>query len=445
MAGPMVRTRLAARALSLGAITVLAAACANGGSGSSGGSASGDLTIWTAWGGQELKAFQDVLKPFEKDNPSIKVHLLTIRDSDTQLSTNIQAGTSLPDIAPGPATPDLLQSWVTKGVMKPIETAFGSSFQSDYMANTYKSLTTPPSGQSTDLYIGVVNGKHYEEMVKTQVKGLFWYNTNVFKGTPPATLDQLLAINPSQFGAQSLLCTGVESGSASGWPASDMIDNILMRTMSASDYISWVQGKIKFSDPRIKNGYQILLKEMDKSYGGANTILTTNFGKAGDPMFKTPPGCLFIEQATFITSFFQQDNPSLKSSDYAFFAHPTVDPQYDGNVNGFYDQFAMYNDTPAARKLMQYMATSQAQQIWANDGGTLAARTDINYTDPVFKAAADVAKNAKNLLVTAGDFMPTDMQAAFWKSLLDATKNPSNLDSILAHLDQVQAAAYQSS
>jgi alpha-glucoside transport system substrate-binding protein len=444
MAGPVVRMRFAARALSLGAIALLAACTSGGTSGSSGGSASGDLTVWTAWGGQELKAFQDVLKPFEKDNPSIKVHLLTIRDSDTQLSTNIQAGTSLPDIAPGPATPDLLQSWVSKGVMKPIENAFGSNFQSAYMANTYKALTTPPSGQSTDLYIGVVGGKHYEEMVKTQVKGLFWYNTNVFKGTPPSTLDQLLAINPSQYGAQSLLCTGVESGSASGWPASDMIDNILMRTMSASDYTSWIQGKIKFTDPRIKNGYQILLQEMAKSYGGTNTILTTNFGKAGDPMFKSPPGCLFIEQATFITSFFQQDNPSLKASDYAFFAHPSVDAQYDGNVNGFYDQFAMYNDTPAARKLMQYMASASAQQIWANDGGTLAARTDITYTDPVFKAAADVAKNAKNLLVTAGDFMPTDMQAAFWKSLLNVTRNPSSLDSELSRLDQVQAAAYQS-
>jgi alpha-glucoside transport system substrate-binding protein len=436
--------RSASRLVGVAAVVVLVA-CQGTSGGSSGNSSSGDLTVWTAWGGQELKAFQDVLKPFERDNPGIKVHLLTIRDSDTQLSTNIQAGTSLPDIAPGPATPDLLQSWVSKGVMKPIENAFGSDFQSGYMAKTYTALTTPPSGQNTDLYIGVVNGKHYEEMVKTQVKGLFWYNTKVFTGTPPTTFDQLMAINPSQYGAQSLFCTGLESGSASGWPASDMIDNNLMRQMSAADYTSWIQGKIKFTDPRIKKGYQTLLQEMAKSYGGSNTILTTNFGKAGDPLFKSPPGCLFLEQATFITSFFQQDDPSLTASDYKFFAHPSIDPAYDGNVNGFYDQFAMYNDTPAARKLMQYMASAQAQQIWANDGGTLAARTDITYTDPVFKAAADVAHNAKNLLVTAGDFMPTDMQAAFWKSLLDVTRDPSSLDSVLSHLDQVQAAAYQSS
>lgn len=447
MVGPLVRMRSGARHLSIAAMVVLVAClgCTSGSSGTSGGAGSTDVTVWTAWGGQELKAFQDVLKPFQQQT-GIKVHLLTIRDSDTQLSTNIEAGTSLPDIAPGPATPDLLQSWVSKGVMKPIETALGSDFGA-YTSNTYTALTTPPSGQTTDLYIGVINGKHYEEMVKTQVKGLFWYDTSVFKGTTPTTFDQLLAINPAQYGAQKLFCVGLESGSASGWPASDMIDNIIMRQNSASFYTNWIQGKVKFTDPAIKKGYQTYLEEVSTQnvYGGSNTVLTTNFGKAGDPLFKSPPGCLFLEQATFITSFFQQDDPSLKSSDYAFFAHPSIESQYDGNVNGFYDQFAMYNDTPAARKLMQYMATAPAQQIWADDGGTLAARKDITYKDPVFKAAADVAHNAKNLLVTAGDFMPTDMQAAFWKSLLDVTRDPSSLDSVLSHLDQVQAAAYQKS
>ena len=83
--------------------------------------------------------------------------------------------------------------------------------------------------------------------------------------------------------------------------------------------------------------------------------------------------------------------------------------------------------------------------LWANDGGTLGALQDLTYTDPVFKRAADVAKSAKNLLVTAGDFMPADMQKAFWQSLLNVTRNPGSLDSELKRLDQVQAAAYTTS
>ena len=445
---PEVLARRSSRvvALGLGALFVLAA-CGGGGSNNGANSGSStDVTVWTAWGGAELKAFQDVLKPFEATS-GVKVHLTTNRDSTNQIANGISAGTDLPDIAPGPTDPNQVKDWVSKGALKPIETALGDQFQS-YISNTYPALTTAPGGASDDLYIGIVGSKHYEMMVKTQVKGLIWYNKKVFTGQAPTSFDQLLAISPSQYGAQKLFCAGFESGAASGWPASDQIDNIIMRQSGDQVYTSWIQGKTKFSSDAIKLGYQTFLKEVSPAnvFGGSNTVLSTNFAKAGDPMFAASKGCLFLEQATFITAFFQQDFPSqnLKAgTDFDFFAHPSMgNSQYDGNVNGFYDNFSMYNDTPAARKLMQYMASKDAQQIWANDGGTLGAIKSLTYTDPVFKRAADVAGSAKNLLITAGDFMPSDMQKAFWQSLLNVTNNPGSLNSELSHLDQVQAAAY---
>src|SRR5713226_3533178 len=335
-----VLAKLSSRAIALGlGALLLAAACSSGGNTTQGASST-DVTVWTAWGGSELKAFQDVLKPFH-DQTGINVHLTTVRDAN-QLSINVDAGTSLPDIAPGPSV-DKVKDWVGKSVMKPVETALGSDF-SAYIANTYPALTTPPSGQSDDLYIGVVGGKHYELMVKTQVKGLFWYNKKVFTATAPKTFDDLLAIQPPA--GVKLFCVGLESGGASGWPASDMIDNIIMRQSGDKIYTDWINGKVKFSDPAIKLGYQTYLKEVSNTtaYGGPNTVLSTAFQRAGKPLFATPPGCLFLEQATFIPSFFKEDYPSLQAgTDFDFFAHPSVHSQYDGNVNGFYDQFAMYN------------------------------------------------------------------------------------------------------
>jgi alpha-glucoside transport system substrate-binding protein len=441
MAG--VLARLGSRAVALGIGAALLTACGGGG-GTTGGGSSTDVTVWTAWGGQELKAFKDVLAPFEQKE-GIKVHITTVRDAN-QLAINVDAGTTLPDIAGAP-TIDKMKDWVSKGVMKPIETALGDKWD-DYVANTYPALTTAPGGAQDYLYIGIVGGKHYEMMVKTQVKGLIWYNKKVFTGTAPKTFDEMMSISPSQYGAKSLFCAGFESGDASGWPASDQIDNIIMRETDAQTYNNWIQGKVKFTDPVIKKGYQDFLKTVAAGtvYGGPSTALSTNFGKAGNPLFSTPPGCLFLEQATFISNFFIQNKPGLvPGTDFDFFGHPAIDPQYEGNVNGFYDNFAMYNDTPAARKLMQWMATKDAQQIWADGGGTLAARKDINYKDPIFKRAAEVAATAKNLLVTAGDYMPADMQHAFWKSLLNVTRDPGSLDSQLSYLDKVQAAAYKTS
>jgi alpha-glucoside transport system substrate-binding protein len=444
----MLFAKLNPRAAALGLGTAfLLTACSLGGSSGSAGASSTDVTVWTAWGGAELKAFRDVLAPFESSS-GIKVHITTNRDSNNQIANGIAAGTDLPDIAPGPTDPVQLSTWVSKGALKPLENFLDMSA---YTSATYPALTTPPSGQTDDPYIGIVAGKHYLMMIKTQVKGLIWYNKKVFTGTAPKTFDELLAINPAQYNAQKLFCAAFESGTASGWPASDQIDNIIMRQNDATFYTNWIQGKVKFTDPQIKLGYQTFLKEVSPAnvYGGSNTVLSTNFGKAGDPLFKNPAGCLFLEQATFIPSFFTQYFPSLNlkaGTDFDFFAHPSMGVTADdGNVNGFYDNFSMYNDTPAARKLMSYMATAPAQQIWDNDGGTLGAIKSLTYNDPVFKNAADVAASAKNLLVTAGDFMPSDMQAAFWKSLLDVTNNPGSLDSVLSHLDAVQKAAYTTS
>ena len=38
--------------------------------------------------------------------------------------------------------------------------------------------------------------------------------------------------------------------------------------------------------------------------------------------------------------------------------------------------------------------------------------------------------------------MPAAMNAAFWTAILDFTKDPSKLDSILTNLDSVQTSAY---
>ena len=402
---------------------------ASGGTGQIGG----QLNVWTAWGGDELKAFQAVLAPFQAST-GIQVNLLTIRDQDTQLSNNVAAGTSLPDIA-NPPNPQRYAEWAKNGTMKALE---------DFLDMDAYKASTLPGLLLEDTNYGFVDGKHYLEMVKAQVKGLLWYNPKVYTGTAPATWDDLLKIQPPS--GTSLFCAAFESGEASGWPASDDLANIVMRQSGEKVYVDWYNGKVKWTSPEIKSAYQAFgqMVANDNVYGGTNTVLSTNFGKAGDPLFTSPPGCLFMEQATFMTSFFVQNTPSVKAGeDYNFFPHPKFNDQYAGNVEGFFDTFVMYNDTPQSRALMQYMVTDEAQQLWVDQGGTLAASKNITkYPDPILENASKVVAGAKNILLTAGDYMPKDMQLAFWKSLLDYTNDPSQLDSILANLDQVQASAY---
>ncbi|HEV8697899.1 MAG TPA: extracellular solute-binding protein [Candidatus Limnocylindrales bacterium] len=404
-----------------------------GASASGGAQLGGSLNVWTAWGGDELKAFQAVLQPFI-DQTGIQVNLLTIRDQDLQLSNNVAAGTSLPDIA-NPPNPQRYTEWAQKGIMKPIEDFIDMDA---YLANTLPGLLLE------DPNYGFVDGKHYLLMVKSQLKGLLWYNPKNYTGQAPETWDALIATPPAP--ATNLFCAAFESGDASGWPASDAIANIIMRQSGEKVYVDWYEGRHKWTSPEIKLGYQTLgqMVKNDALYGGTNYALSTNFQRGGDGLFSTPPGCLFLEQATFIPQMFVQNDPTLKAGDnFNFFPHPKFNDEFAGNVEGFFDTFVMYNDTPQARALMQYMVTDEAQQTWVDKGGTLAASKNITkYPDVLGENAAKILQGSKNILLTAGDYMPADMQRAFWKSLLDFTNDQSQLDSILANLDQVQASSY---
>ena len=220
-----------------------------------------------------------------------------------------------------------------------------------------------------------------------------------------------------------------------------------MRQSGDQVYTSWIQGKQKFTSPEIKLGYQTFLKEVSAAnvYGGSNTALSTNFGKAGDPMFKSPAGCLFLEQATFIADFFTQNFPNTKAgTDFDFFGHPSMGKtEFDGNVNGFYDQFAMYNDTPAARKLLQYLATQDAQQIWVDDGGTLGGVKSSNYKDPIFQRAAESPTAPRTCSSLPGTSCPPTCETPSGSRSSMSPRESVEPRQRAAHLDQVQAAAYR--
>lgn len=393
----------------------------------------GQVNVWTAWGGQELTAFQAVLQPFI-DETGIQVNLLTIRDQDLQLSNNVAAGTSLPDIA-NPPNPQRYEEWATSGIMKPLESFLDMDA---YMANTLPGLLLE------DKNYGFIGDQHYLLMVKSQLKGLIWYNPGVYTGEAPETWDDLIATPPAP--ASNLFCAAFESGDASGWPASDDLANIVMRQSGEQVYVDWYEGRHKWTSPEIKLAYETFgqMVANDALYGGTNYALSTNFQSGGDGLFSDPPGCLFYEQATFVPAMFVQSNPDLVAGDnFNFFPHPKFNDEFAGNVEGFFDSFVMYNDTPQARALMQYMVTDEAQQIWVDEGGTLAASKNVTtYPDVLGENAAAILQEADNILLTAGDYMPADMQRAFWKSLLDFTNDQSQLDSILANLDTVQASAY---
>jgi alpha-glucoside transport system substrate-binding protein len=422
------------------AIGLILAACTGGSSGSPGASGSGGtsgslagqkVTVIGTWSGDEQNAFLSMVKPWEQQTGATVAYTGT-RDINTILTTGVASGV-LPDLAglPGPGQ---MAEYAQQGALQPLDGVLD--------LNTYKSETSPGL-----VSLGQVNGETFGVFIKAAIKGLIWYSPKLhdYSSSPPATWDELKSQGAANKGnAQALWCLGIESGAASGWPATDIIEELVLHSAGPDVYTSWYQGKTKWSDPAIKAAFDIYANDIvANTYGGGTTAVSTNFANGGDPLFKSPPGCEFFDQASFITG--QGAFKDKKAgTDYNFFPFPSINDQYKTAVEGAGDLFGMFHDTPAAKSLMAYLVTAPAQDIWVKIGGALSANKNAkDYPDDISKRSAELLAAAQQFVFDASDNMPADMNSAFWTAMVDLTRGKKTVDQVLSDLDKVQATAYQ--
>ena len=413
------------------------------GCGAGGASNAGSVKVIAVWSGQEQASFMAVLKPFE-DSTGIKVQYESTRDEDAILRTRVAAGNA-PDLAAAPS-PQLLTQFAKDGKVRPLNDAVDMSALQSSTSQGWIKLGEP-----------LADGKLYQIFSWAAVKGLIWYDPKNFssKGyTVPKTWQDLLSLQ-SQIKSSGTppWCIAVASGGAAdGWPASDWLKEIVLSQAGPDVYDKWVAGKQTWTSPEIKSAFQtfgtVLGSNDSNVYGGKNTILATQFGDVGTPMFANPPKCYMLNQASFITTFFTSAVPSLQAgTDFTFFPLPDINTSYTGAHVVAGDSWSMFKDTPQARQLIKYLTTAQAQDIWVKRGGKLAVSKKVSlddYPDPLSKLSAQILVNTQIAKYDATDNMPTDMRNATWKGLLKFISNQNDLDSILASLDQTQKTAYTS-
>ncbi len=432
------RSKWYVRTLVLPVMAVLTAvAC-----GTSSTQSAGTVHVVAVWSGQEQANFMAVLKPFE-DSTGIKVSYESTRDEDAILTSRVAAGNP-PDLAAAPS-PQLLTNFAKQGKVIALNDAVDMNALQANTAASWIKLGEPLN-----------DGKLYQIFSWAAVKGLIWYNPKSFQSkgyNVPKSWDDLMSLQSQIKGSGTTpWCLTVESGSATGWMASDWLKEIVLSQAGPDVYDQWVAGTIKWSSDPIKQAFQTFGKILGPNdgnvYGGKQYIVATNFGDVGTPMFQSPPKCYMLNQASFITTFFTSANPSLQAgTDFNFFPLPDISSQYAGAHVVAGDSWSMFKDTPQARKLIQYLTTADAQAIWVKAGGKLAVNKQVpssDYPDVLSKESAQIVVNTQVAKYDATDNMPADMKAAAWADLVKFIQDQGQLNSILAHLDSVQASAYKS-
>ena len=396
----------------------------------------GKVSVLAVWGGNELENFKNVVKPFEEAT-GIQVEYEGTRDVNAVLTTRVQGGNP-PDIAglPGPGQ---LEQFAQDGKLVALNGVLNmASTRRDY-AKGWIDLASS-------------NGKLYGIFTGASVKGLVWYNTKQYSGPKaPKSWAELAKWTDAQAAAgKTPWCVGVESGAASGWAGTDWIENFLLRQFGPQVYDQWYKGKLAWTSSEVKSAFQTfgaIVTDPKMVFGGPTAVLTTNFGDAGTPLFSKPAGCSLLQQASFIADFFVKNTPGLKPvEDFDFFGFPNINTKYSGSIEAGGDLFGMFKDTPQARALIKYLITPEAQTIWVKTGQIISPNKRVpssTYPNPLSGRASQIIASAKAVRFDASDLMPSAMNAAFWKSILEYTQNPGKLDEILAGLDAVRKDSYK--
>ena len=397
--------------LGLSIAALLALSACNGGDGASDG-AEQTVTVLGVIVGEQQEKFEAALKPFEEET-GIDVIYEGTDSFATLLPVRVESGDA-PDIAMFPQ-PGLMASFAEAGQMVPVTDFMDEAILAEAYPDTWLSLAT-------------VDDSTYGIWYRASVKSLVWYNPKAFEAqgfAVPTSWDEMLTLSEQIVAAGATpWCVGLESGDATGWPGTDWVEDIMLRTAGPDVYDQWINHEIPFNDEAVQAAFEefgtIVLNE---SYvvGGSVGAISTPFGDAPQGLFGDTPTCYLHRQANFIATFFPED-VNLEE-DVDIFLLPGIDPAYGTPVLVAGDVFGMFNNTPEAQALMEYLATPTPHEIWAGLGGFLSPHKQVSldaYPDALSKKQAEFLSNAETIRFDGSDMMPGAVgTGTFWSGVVE--------------------------
>jgi alpha-glucoside transport system substrate-binding protein len=232
------------------------------------------------------------------------------------------------------------------------------------------------------------------------------------------------------------LCLGVESGVATGWPATDWVETIVLRTAGPDFYEQWINHEVPFDDPIVVSAIRTI-GEMVFSPG----FLDTTPAEVPDRPFQTAAQGLVTSRCMMTLS--SQILPGLIDSDdrVGAFAFPGFGLGHDDAVMGSGNLAVAVTDRPEVRQVMAALASPDfgarsAQLTWPEN---LPANTRFDTTTMANPVMGDIVKTlvaavrADEFRFDASDSMPAEIgDDAFWHGMVRLFRegSPENLDQL---------------
>jgi len=341
------------------------------------------------------------------------------REFEAQLPVRVQAGAA-PDIAVLPQ-PGLLATMVATGKVVPAPAAVAANVDK-YWSASWKAY-------------GTVDGTLYAAPFGAAAKSFVWYSPTAFTDAGykvPTTWDELMTLTEkiASDGKAKPWCAGIESGEATGWPATDWVEDMVLRFAGGEMYDKWVSHDIKFNDPAILDSLVQMGKILrDDRYvnagiGNVQSIAAEPWTDAGYPIVDGQ--CYLHRAASFYQTNWTTLDPSLKvGPDGDVWAFPLPGKTATSTpVIGSGDFVAAFSDRPEVQAFQTFLSSAE----WANakakatPQGWVTANNGLDKSllkSPMDQLAYDVLSSpGVEFRFDGSDLMPSQVGAGtFWKEM----------------------------
>lgn len=377
------------------------------------------LSIFGPWLGDD-KALIDSVVAYFREATGADVEYSGSDSFEQQIVIDSSAG-SAPNISVFPQ-PGLASDMAGKGYLTPLDPSVGEWVKENYAAGqSWVDLGTYADKDGNEQLFGF--------FYKVDVKSLVWYVPENFDESGydvPETMEELKALTEQIVeDGGTPWCIGLGSGGATGWPATDWVEDMMLRTQPPEVYDQWVTNEIPFSDPAVTGAIEefgwFSLND-DFVDGGAVAVASADFRDSPKGLFGVPPNCYMHKQASFIPTYFPEG--TVVGEDVDFFYFPAYESKDLGKpVLGAGTLFAITNENDAAHVFIEYLQTPIAHEIWMAQKGFLTPHKGVNqdaYADDTLRGMGDILLQATTFRFDGSDLMPGAVGAgSFWTGMVD--------------------------